>query len=152
MMARRRSARRGPGSTTWLQGLACGAVVALATPCAVLGVLLLAPGIAALAADGEPGRPTGRATLLAGGAAAAGPLIELWQSGVGVGGALDAAANPRILLICWLVQAGAWLLSGILPLLIRLLLDARAAARAARLKAERTRYEEDWGVPPRPQA
>jgi uncharacterized membrane protein YbhN (UPF0104 family) len=143
--ARARSLR----STTWLQGLACGAVVALATPCAVLGGLLLAPGFAALVLDGEPGRPTGRATLLAGGAAAAAPLLGLWQSGANVAGALDAASNPRVLLTCWLVQAGAWLLAGITPLLIRLALDAHAAAQAARLKAERTRYEEDWGIPPR---
>jgi hypothetical protein len=138
----------GLGSAVWLQGLACGAVVAMATPTAVLGALLLAPGIAALLLERRTGRPAARVTLLCGAAAAAAPLTALWQAGLGVGGALAAASDPTVLAGCWAAQAAGWLLVQLAPVLLRLAFDARAAAIAARLRTERARYESEWGIPP----
>ncbi|CAH2599670.1 conserved membrane protein of unknown function [Rhodovastum atsumiense] len=138
---------RAPGTAIWLGGLACGAVVALATPCAVLVSLLLAPGLVAILLDRDAGRKPARTVLLCGGALVIDPLVTLWQSGQGVGAALGMAADPAILAACWAAQAGAWLFAQILPIVVRLVLDAAVAARAARLRAERGRYETEWGVP-----
>lgn len=138
----------GLGSAVWLQGLACGAVVAMATPTAVLGALLLVPGIAALLLERQAGRPAARVALLCGAATAATPLIALWQSGAGVGGALAAASDPAVLAGCWAAQAGGWLLAQLAPVLLRLGFDAHAATIAARLRSERARFESEWDIPP----
>lgn len=142
-------ASRGPGAAMWLQGLACGAVVALATPCAVLAGLLLAPGIGAFLLEREPGRPTARVTLLCGAAIAAAPVAALWQSGQGVGGAVAAASDPAVLAGSWAAQGAGWLMAQLFPVIVRLILDAQARTRMAGLRAERGGYEEEWGIPPR---
>lgn len=143
-----RKQARTPGTRLWIQGLACGAALTLATPATVLALLLLAPSLAALLLDAEPGRPCGRTTLLAGAAAAIAPVFRLWSSGGPVGGALVTASDPQLLLACWLAQAGAWLATQMTPLVIRLVLETNAAAQTARLRRQRASYEKDWGVPP----
>lgn len=140
----------GLGSAVWLQGLACGAVVAMATPTAVLGGLLMVPGIAALLLERRAGRPAARVALLCGGAAAAAPMITLWQAGLGVTGAVAAASDPAVLASCWAAQAAGWLLAQLAPVALRLAFDARAAAIASRLRSERARQESEWGIPPAP--
>ena len=132
----------------WLQGLLCGAVVALATPCAVLVGLLLAPGIAALILEREPGKPAARVTLLCGAAVATAPVVALWQDGQGVGGALTVASDGMLLGGCWAAQGAGWLMAMLAPVFVRLGLEAHARANMARLRAERTRYEGEWGIPP----
>jgi hypothetical protein len=139
---------RGRAVPGWLLGLACGAAVTLATPSAVMAGLLLAPGLMALVLDREPGRPAARAALMCGAAAAAVPVLGLWQSGLGVAGAVTAASDPEVLAGCWAAQAAGWLVAQLTPLLVRLGLDAAAAATAVRLRAERARYESEWGIPP----
>ena len=141
-------APRGPGTAVSLQGLACGAVVTLATPSAVLGGLLLAPGVGALLLDREPGRPAARVALLCGAAMAAAPVAALWQAGLGVGAAVTAASDMTVLAGCWAAQGAGWLLAQVAPVLLRLILDAHARTTMARLRAERARYEADWGIPP----
>jgi hypothetical protein len=147
-----RATSRSPGSSLWLLGLVCGAVATLATPVALLALALLAPGLGSLLLEREPGRPLSRITLLCGAAAAAGPLASLWQSGQGVAGAFAAAADTRVLAGSWAAQAGGWLLGQIAPLVIRLLLDARAATEATRLRSRRRALETEWGIPPPPTA
>lgn len=142
------AAKRGLGASVWLQGLLCGAAVALATPCAVLAGLLLAPGIVALLLEREPGRPAARAALLCGAAVAAAPLVALWQAGQGVGGAITAASDPTLLGASWAAQGAGWLMAMLMPLFVRLALEAHARARMARLRAERARFEAEWGIPP----
>lgn len=138
----------GPTSLLWLQGLACGAAVTMATPSAVLAAILLAPGIGAFILEREPGRPTARASLLCGASFAAGPVLGLWQDGTGVGGAVTAAADLSTLGSCWSAQAAGWLLAQLAPVFIRLVLDAQAVAQMARLRKERAHYEDEWGIPP----
>jgi hypothetical protein len=142
-------AARGPGAAVWLQGLACGAVVTLAMPCAVLAGLLLAPGIGAMLLEREPGRPASRVALLCGAALAAAPVAALWQAGSGVGAAVTAASDAMVLAGCWAAQGGGWLVAQLLPVLLRLLLDTQARTTIARLRAERERYESEWGIAPR---
>jgi hypothetical protein len=139
---------RGPGAAVWLQGLACGAAVTLATPSSVLAGLLLVPGIGAWLLEREPGRPSARVTLLCGAAAAAGPVVALWQAGQGVAGAVTAASDPAVLGGCWAAQAAGWLMAQLAPVLVRLALEGYAQASMLRLRAERARYEAEWGIPP----
>lgn len=140
---------RGPGKLVWLQGLGCGLAVAVATPCVVLTLLLLAPGIGVLLLEREAGRPTARATLLCGGAMAVAPVAALWHVDLGIGGALTAAADMGVLGGCWAAQGVGWLVAQVAPVLIRLALEAHAAGNLLRLKAERAKYEAEWGIPPR---
>ncbi len=140
-----------PGGMTravWLQGLACGAAVTMATPSAVLAGLLLAPGIGAMLLEREPGRPVAKVTLLCGAALAAGPVLALWESGQGVGGAVNAAADLPVLAGCWAAQGAGWLVAQVAPVLVRLALEAHAKAQTALLQAERARHEAEWGIPP----
>lgn len=138
-----------PGKAIWLQGLACGAAVALATPCTVLAGLLLAPGLGVLLLERETGRPTARATLLCGAAMAIGPVASLWRIDAGVGGALTLAADVGVLGGCWAAQGAGWLVAQLAPVLIRLALEAHATTNVLRLKLERARYEAEWGIPQR---
>jgi hypothetical protein len=143
----RGSARR-PGSTLWLQGLACGALVALATPVAALAALLMVPSLGAFLLEHPASRVAARVALLCGLAAAAAPLAALWQSGQGVSAAVAVASDTGVLSFCWAAQAAGWLLAHLAPLLTRLALEWHATALAARLRGERARYEAEWGIPP----
>jgi hypothetical protein len=138
---------RGRGSGLWLAGLACGAVITLATPTAVLAGLLLAPAGLAWMLDRAPERPTARPMLLCGLAATVRPMAALWLSGHDMETALAAAADLATLAIAWAAQAAGWLLSELAPLLAGLAIEARARARGAKLRAERRRLEEEWDLP-----
>jgi hypothetical protein len=133
---------------SWLKGLACGGAVALAAPTSTFAALALAPGLLAAMMEGKVGQESARAALLCGAAAAVGPAFGVWQSGQDVAGAIAVAADPGVLGTCWVAQAAGWLLAQIAPLLIRIGLNAGAAARATLLRHERTRYEAEWGIPP----
>jgi hypothetical protein len=132
----------------WLQGLACGGAVVLAAPSAALSAILLAPGVLAASLEGGAGQPSARAALLCGAAAAAGPVVGVWQAGQDVGGAIAIASDPAVVATCWAAQAAGWLLAQLAPVVIQLGIDAHAATRAALLRAERARYEAEWGIPP----
>jgi hypothetical protein len=121
-------------------------VVTLAPASAVLIALLLAPGIGAWLLEREPGRPAARVALLCGAAMAVSPLVALWESGAGVGGAVTAASDAAALAGCWAAQAAGWLMAQLAPVLVRVALDAHALANMARLRGERGRYEAEWGI------
>lgn len=140
--------RAGKPGSLWLQGLACGALCTLATPTAVLVGMLVAPGLLALALDGEPGRPAARPILLLSLAATAHPVAELWRRGQSISTALDLLADPKVLATAWLAQMGGWVLVELGPMLIALALEAAAQARLMRLRALRARYEAQWDIPP----
>lgn len=130
----------------WLQGLLCGCVAVLATPAALLAVVLLAPGLMALLLDRQPGQATARSMLLFGAAALASPLRRLWESGHAMSQALDLLSDPLVLAIAWLAAAAGWLLNEMMPLLARLMLEARDKARMRALQASRARLTEEWGL------
>lgn len=130
----------------WLQGLLCGGLAVLATPTALLVVVLLAPGLVALMLDRQPGQATARSMLLFGAAALASPLRRLWESGHSLAGALDLLSDPLVLVIAWLAAASGWLLNETLPVVARLVLEARDKARARALQAARARLAEEWGL------
>lgn len=141
-------AGRQGGALIWLVGLVCGAVIALATPYAVLAGAVLAPGLLVLLLDGAPGRPMARPVLTIGVATLVQPVLALWAAGHQMGAALALAGDPRALAACWAWQGLGWLALETGPPLIRLVLDGAARARAARLRQARARIEAEWGIPP----
>ena len=136
------------GSLLWLAGLGCGALATLATPIAVLGGCLLAPGLLALLVDQVPGKPTARSVMLFGLAAAVQPMVSLWRSGHRMSAALDMAADVSVLGTAWVAQGGVWMLCELAPVVLALAMEALSQARAARLRTERTGHQEQWGLPP----
>ena len=137
-----------PGPRRWLQGLLCGTLIAFAAPAALLAAVLGLPALLASLFDREPGRPMARNLALAAAAVIAPSLAALWHAGHGWPACLDLLSEPTRLAIAWAVQGGFWLAGELAPLAVRLALDTAAAAQAARLRARRAQYEQEWGLPP----
>ncbi len=136
----------------YLQGLACGAVAALATPSAVLGAALLLPALLAWFTERAPGRPLARCMALFGAAGALPSLAALWRGGGGLPASLDAALDLHDLALAWAAQAGGWLLAEALPLAGAGLIAAVAGSRERQLRAERARIAGEWLPDPDRQA
>ena len=133
-------------SLTWLQGLLCGALATVATPTALLLVVLIGPALLAVALDREPGRPRARSIALFGMAASVMPLRTLWTSGHTLTSAVTLLSNPQVVGTAWSAAAAGWLLAEIIPLAVRVALEALSIMRKARLEAERARLIEAWGL------
>ncbi len=133
-------------SLVWLQGLLCGAMVTLATPTALLLGVTLGPALLAILLDREPGRPRARSIALCSMAAAVDPLRTLWTAGHTMATATALAGDARIVGIAWSAAAAGWLLAEILPIGIRAVLETLSLARAVRLRLERERLVEAWGL------
>jgi hypothetical protein len=126
--------------------LLCGAVVTLATPTALLLAVLLGPSLLAVLFDHEPGRPRGRSIALYSMAAVIGPLQTLWTTGHTMATATALIGNLRVVGMAWSAAAAGWLLGEITPIAVRAALEALSIARAARLRAERARLVDTWGL------
>jgi hypothetical protein len=138
--------KRGGGSLIWIQGLACGALAALAPAIAVQAGILLLPTLIASILDRNPGKPTARSVLLCALATCIEPLRTLWNSGHGLGDGLSALASVQVVAITWSASAGGWLLTQIIPLIAGFVLDAAASARIAHLKEKREALIREWGL------
>ena len=134
------------GSSLWLQGLICGALVTLATPTALLAGALLLPSLIVHLLDTTSGKPTLRAVLLFGLAAALRPLLALWTGGQNTETSLALLSDMAVPALAWSALGGGWLLTQLLPLLVRVGLEAQTRIDIARLRAERDRLAEQWGV------
>jgi hypothetical protein len=128
---------RARGGQSWLQGLPAFALL--------LGVLLV-PALVGVLLDRRPGRPVARAVFLAGAAFALAPAWRLFEGGDNLSAALDLLQDPRVLAPAWLAGATGWALCEILPMLLRVASDARAAARTAALQAEIEALREAWDL------
>ena len=135
----------GGGGLMWLQGLACGAMVALVPGTSLLLGVLLAPGLAALVLDRQPGRPIARSVLLCGGAFCIGPVSALWSAGQSVEAALGIVGDINSIGTAWSAAAAGWFMAELIPLVVRVVLEAAGVARAARLRAARAKLIEEWG-------
>lgn len=133
-------------SLIWLQGLLCGAMATLATPTALLLGVLLGPALLAVMLDHQPGRPRARSIALCSMAAAIDPLRTLWTTGHTIATATALLGNLRIVGMAWSAAAGGWLLAEITPIAVRAALEGLGIARAARLRAERAKLVETWGL------
>lgn len=133
-------------SVVWLSGLACGVLAAIAPGIAAVGVSLLAPGVVALRLDREPGRPVARTVLTCGLACCVHPVITLWNTGQSFTTAMAIVTDPTIIGVAWSAAAAGWLLTQVIPLAVRVALEAVALARTTRLRAARSRIAEAWGL------
>jgi hypothetical protein len=129
-----------------MSGLACGVLVAIAPGVAAVAAGLLAPGIAALKMDHEPGRPVARAVITFGLAGCVHPVITLWNTGQSLDTAMAIVTDPATLGPAWGLAATGWLATQVVPLFVKTVLEAAALARATRLRAMRERIAEAWGI------
>jgi hypothetical protein len=136
----------GNRSLIWLSGLACGVLAAVAPGVAVVGAGLLAPGIVALRLDQDAGKPMARTVLTCGLAACVQPVITLWNTAQSFGTAVAIVTDPGTIGLAWAAAAGGWLLTQIMPLVVRAALEAVALAQTTRLRAARSRIAEAWGL------
>ena len=133
-------------SLVWLQGLLCGALATLATPTAVLLGVLLGPALLAMLLDREPGKPMGRSVALCAMAASVDPLKTLWLAGHSMATATALLSNMQVTGTAWSAAAGGWLMAQIMPTAVRTALEALSIARSVRLRAERAKLVEAWGL------
>ncbi|MGC8475810.1 MAG: hypothetical protein ACP5NP_05600 [Acetobacteraceae bacterium] len=135
-----------PRSLAWLQGLACGALVAMAPGFAVLGGVLGAPAWVALALDRAPGRPVLRSVALCNAAACVAPVRAFWAGGHGMDAAWAVVGGPIILALAWSAGAAGWALAELCPLAVRLVLEAVTTAQSLRLRARRAAVAKEWAL------
>lgn len=132
----------------WLAVLAAMMATMLAPANAALGMMLLLPTAMAWIADRAPGRPTARVVLLFGLAAACAPFDTLWHTGGRLPTAVALAADVRILAIAWVAQAGGWLLTQLLPLLIGSWAEAQTQARINSRANRKAELLHEWSETP----
>jgi hypothetical protein len=148
-MAKKTAAASGKtGSLVWVQGLACGVLAALAPSLALMVGVLLGPGILALALDHEQGKPVARAVLLCGLAACVDPVRRLWTSGHGMEIGTALISDIGTVGGAWSAAAAGWIISELTPIGVRAVLEAGTMTRAARLRSQRGKLAEEWGLPP----
>lgn len=135
------------GLSPWLQGVACGVLLIVAAPTALLGAALLLPTLLAMLAENQPGRPVARAVLLFGLAGACAPFNLLWHGSHRLADAMLIAADIRVLAVAWSAQAAGWLLSQALPLLMAAFIEAKTRITIARLQKRREQLWEEWDAP-----
>ncbi len=132
-------------SWLWLQGLVCGAVMALVPATAVVALVLLAPGLIGYALEETAGKPVSRTMLLLGAAATFAPLRGLWDAGNTLDAAMATITDPVRLGMAWVAAGTGWMLSELTQLVGREVLEVLARHRAAALRQERAALEAEWG-------
>jgi hypothetical protein len=132
-------------SLVWLQGLGCGAVVALVPAMALLLGVLLLPGVLAVLYDRQGGRPVARTVLLCGTAASVSPTLAFCGAGNAMDAGLALLGDLRVVGTAWSAAAAGWLLAELAPVVTLVVLEAVTQTRAARLRAEREKLVAEWG-------
>lgn len=130
-------------SLIWLQGLLCGALVALAPSMAVLLAVFLGPAIAAAMFDREPGKPRARAAFLLTASSCIEPVQNLWSGSGDMGTVLSLA--PNTLLRTWIAAGTGWALAELGPIVFRAAVTFNDRRRRSRLEALREKLKEEWG-------
>ncbi len=134
------------GRTIWVQGLACGALLTFAAPTLLMLVVVLAPTGLCLLAEPRSGRGQARAVALGCAATALGPVWRLWMAGDRLDQALTILTEPATLCMAWGAGATAWAMCQITPVAIRVLWDAKEAAKSRALKAELETLRSTWNL------
>jgi hypothetical protein len=134
------------GVIVLLLGLAGGGLIALAPDIAVPTAILLAPGLIAFLFDPSPGHAVARAMLLFQVAVCLHPVTDAWYRCEGMQSCMDTLAQPRAVVLAWVMAAVAWMLTQSLPIGLKLLSDYRIRARRGALQARREKLMADWGL------
>ncbi len=132
-------------SWLWLQGLACGAALSIATAPVILAGVLLAPGLLVYATETTPGKPVGESMLLLGLATVFMPVRILWENGHSLDACIDLLSDPSRIGVPWLAAGAGWLMTELTQVLGREYYEVAAKRRIAALRRERTELEEEWG-------
>jgi hypothetical protein len=132
-------------SWLWLQGLACGAALSIATAPVILAGVLLAPGLLVHATEKTPGKPVGESMLLLGLATVFMPIRILWENGHSLQACIDLLSDPARIGVSWLAAGAGWLMTELTQILGREYYEVAAKRRIASLRRERTELEEEWG-------
>lgn len=130
----------------WMQGLACGGLVAVLPPVALLLGVLLGPTLLAAYLDRQPGKPIARSVLLCTLAACVKPVRALWAAGHSMAASIALATDADVLGTAWAAAAAGWLLAELAPVAVRVALEAFSLSRAARLRAARAALADEWGL------
>jgi len=133
-------------SLIWLQGLLCGALVTLATPVAVVLVMLLLPVIGAVMLDRLPGKPRARTAFLFAASCCVSPVRALWAGGGDLATATGIATDANVIGWAWLAAGAGWALAELAPLGMRSALKIWEGIQKNRLIAQRDRLREEWGA------
>jgi hypothetical protein len=130
----------------WMQGLACGGLVAVLPPTALLLGVLLGPALVALYLDRQTGKPIARSVLLCTLAASVKPVRLLWAAGHTMGASMALATDADTVGTAWAAAAAGWLLAELTPVAVRVVLEGMSLRQAARLRAVRAALAEEWGL------
>ena len=87
-----------------------------------------------------------RSIALCSTAASVDPLRTLWTSGNSMAAATALLGNVQVVGPAWSAAAAGWLLAEVAPIAVRAILEALSLARGARLRAERAKLVESWGL------
>jgi hypothetical protein len=141
-------------SWLWLQGLACGAALSIATAPVILLVILLAPGLIVYAIEGGERKPLSSSMLLLGLATSFMPLRVLWDTGHSMEACVALLSDPTRVGFSWLAAGTGWLMEEGAQIISRQYSDLATRRRIAQLRAERAELVEEWGplvqLPPLP--
>jgi len=143
-MASPKSPAGAKGSAMWLQGLACGALLAFAPGMALLLGVLFAPVFASLATDREKGHGVTRSVAIACAAGALSPAWHLWLAENQISAALVLLSDPLSLTLAWGGGACAWSLCQVVPAILQNVWAVREAVRAHKIEAEMKQLRENW--------
>jgi hypothetical protein len=136
--------RAGGGLLLLAIGLACGGAIAVAPDIAAAALVLQIPGAVALLLDPSPGRAIGKTMLLCQGAASVRPVVSIWFQCDQIRACVAMAIQRTTVLTVLLAAAGGFVLAQALPLVLKVLDDARIKIRAEHLVAERKRLVAEW--------
>jgi len=136
--------RTGGGMLLLIIGLACGGAIAVAPDIATAIMVLQIPGAAALLLDPSPGRGIGKTMLLCQGAATVHPIVTIWYQCDQIRACVALAPQRTTMLTIILAAAGGFVLAQALPLVLKLLDDARLRIRCERLVMERQQLVGEW--------
>ena len=134
------------GLIVLLLGLAGGGLIALSPDIALPLAVLLLPGLLALVLDRTPGCSVARAILLFQAAACVHPVVDSWYRCAGIDGCMSYLAEWPTVLRSWLAAAAAWVVSQIMPLVLKVLDDYRLRYRRSALVAKREALAAEWGL------
>lgn len=132
-------------SWLWLQGLACGAALSLATAPALLVVGLLLPGLAGYTMERTPGKPVSETMLLLGVATVFMPLRILWEGGHSMEACLNLIMDPWRLGLSWTAAGAGWFMAESAQMIAERYGELAARRELAALRKERDELAAEWG-------
>jgi hypothetical protein len=139
-------------SWLWLQGLACGAALSIATGPVILMAVLMAPGLISYAIERGDSKPASETMLLLSLATCFMPIRILWESGHSFDACIALLSDPGRVGLSWTAAGAGWLMEEGAGIIARQSSDLATRRRIAQLQKEKADLVAEWGslepVPP----